>query len=258
MLRPPAADRGATPRSVRGDGGGPRRDSAGVRKSGLRTSVQGGGGPGGGGGGDSVHGAGARTGRSSKRYSKRAAREGGGHSRPGRRRHVAQCRQARDVGERSIARRRPTSAWRWPTPPKRCACWWRRPGDHVQRWRRAVRGAPARGGGQPQLAGRHRRPAGAVVAARHRVARQHRQLHARRLAGRHQPHGPPAPGDDHRQHAAGHVAGRGADTAIAEAATGARTSGPSTGPTSSAARASSIARPPRSSRRSRCRSSSCT
>ena len=67
----------------------------------------------------------------------------------------------------------------------------------------------------------------------------------RRLAGHHQPHGAPAAGDAHRQHAAGHVAGRrpAADRRCRRASS---TSAPSTAPTSPAARASSIAPPPRS------------
>ena len=65
-------------------------------------------------------------------------------------------------------------------------------GDQVttlQRGRRAVRSAPARRGIATQHPGRGRRPAGAILAARRRDARQHRQVHAVGLAGHHQPHG---------------------------------------------------------------------
>ena len=44
-------------------------------------------------------------------------------ARRGRRRHDAERRQAGAVGASSIGRRRPTSACRSPTPPRRCACW---------------------------------------------------------------------------------------------------------------------------------------
>ena len=158
-------------------------------------------------------------------------------SRPGRRRHHAERRQAGDVGAaRSAEGRRPRRAdrrcRRSAAPAGR-----RRSGDDLQRGRRAVRGAPARRGDQPQLHGGDRRAARAVVAARHRRARQHRDVRARRLAGDDQPHGPPAAGDADRQHAARHVAGHGAG-ADRGGRRRARTSGPSIAPTSPAARAS--------------------
>ena len=83
-------------------------------------------------------------------------------------------------------------------------------GDQVTTFnesRRAVRSAPARRGGRSRLAGGDRGAAGAVVAARHRHARQHRDVCGERFARDDQPHGPSAPGDAQRQHAAGHVTG---------------------------------------------------
>ena len=52
-----------------------------------------------------------------------ARRQGEGDPGRRRRRHVAERRQAGAVGAASIGRRRPTSACRSATPPRRCACW---------------------------------------------------------------------------------------------------------------------------------------
>ena len=103
----------------------------------------------------------------------------------------------------------------------------------------------AREEGQRGIAGSDCRAAGAVVAPRHRHARQHRDLRGERLAGDDQPHGPPAPGDAERQHAAGHVAGDGAGGDCRRRRRAQlRPRVPRR--TSPAARASSIARPRRS------------
>ena len=136
-----------------------------------------------------------------------AARQGRGDPRPGRRGHDAERRQARDVGlHRPPEGRRPRRAGggcrRGAAPASG-----RRPGDDLQRSRRAVRSAPPRRGGRPRHPGRPRRAASPVIAAGHRHARQHRNLRVARFTGDHQPHGPPAAGHAQRQHAARHLTG---------------------------------------------------
>ena len=112
-----------------------------------------------------------------------------------RRRHLAERRQAGAVGPgrsaegggpRRADRRRGRSA---------AAARRRRPGDHLQRGRRAVRSAPARPGREPLDRAGDRGADGAVVTAGQRAARQRRDVHARHGAVGHQPPGAPAAGD---------------------------------------------------------------
>ena len=110
-----------------------------------------GGGPGGGGGGAiqfMIQGPDLEAAREVQR---RAADQGAGDSRTGRRRHHAQRRQARDVGAaRSAEGRRPRRAG-GRRRRRAAAAGRRRSGDDLQRSRRAVRSAPARRGERTRL-----------------------------------------------------------------------------------------------------------
>ena len=174
------------------------------------------------------------------------------HPRIGRRRHVTARWQAGNLRaarstEGGRSRRAGLRRGRSVAPAR-----WRRSGHDLQRSGRAV----PRFTFAPRLANRDtgsgdRSADRALVAARQRAAGEHRELRARRRAVGHPAPESAAPGHALGQHAAGHVAGRraGADARRRGADSG---SGPSTVSRLPVARASSIARPARSFRRSHC------
>ena len=197
----------ARPRPVRGDGRSARRRSCrAFKEAGIRTAVQAGGGPGGGGGGIQFMVQGPQL---DQLESYSEALRVKVQAIPG----LVDVDTTLNAGkpEMSVYLDRPKASDLGVSAGRRgrgaAPARGRRPGDHLQRRGRAIRSAPPGAGGEPQHAGGPGRPAGAFVAARRRVARQHRHVRERRLSGDDQPHGPPAPGDAHRQPAARALAG---------------------------------------------------
>ena len=205
-LRPADADRRSPARSVRGHGRRPQPDSSTAldrpadrgaacgqhrrrRESERRHPV---------------HHQRARSGEA--RHLQQAA----GRARPqdegrGGRRHVAQRGQAGNVGaDRSAEGGRHGRADRGRRRSDAPAGG-RRPGDDLQRRRRAVRSPSAREARRSEHPGGDRRADRAFVQAGHCVARQRRHVLARLGSVRHQPAAPSAPGHGVRQPAAGRV-----------------------------------------------------
>ena len=206
----PIEDR--APRSVRGDGArSATRSCRRFKDAGLRTAVQVGGGPGGGGGAIQFMIQGPDLGQLEP-YSEALREQADRHPRPGRRRHDAQRRQARAVGLRS-------------TGPK-AADLGVQIADAAEALRLLVAGDQVttynEGGEQYEVHLRAQEQnrstqAGAGRGCRcpRRASASSRSTTSPRFArgdapATHQPHGPPAAGDAHRQPAAGHLAGRGA------------------------------------------------